>query len=93
MFTCQSVSSGGPAVVAPMRREQKLPLSWRKPAPASSKVNLALAKAESLSASVTKYLRLKSVFQQLIERGVRIGERNSFADTKVSEELNKQKVN
>lgn len=57
MFTCQSFSSGGPAEVAAVGREQKLPLSWGKPAPVSSKMSLPLAKAESVSASVTQYLR------------------------------------
>lgn len=35
--------------MAPVRREQKLPLSWRKSVPATSKMNLPLAQAESVS--------------------------------------------
>ncbi|PKU41961.1 protein pxr1-like [Limosa lapponica baueri] len=60
--------------------------------PASSKTDLPLAKAESISeggsTSVKIYLRSgkKPAAQQQPGRGVRIYERNNSADTKVSEE-------
>ncbi|XP_072707914.1 uncharacterized protein [Ciconia boyciana] len=62
-----------------------------KPMPASSKVDLPLAKAEPVgdggSASGITYLRSGGKTAQLqMERGVRICERNSPADTKASEE-------
>ncbi|GAB0209021.1 epimerase family protein SDR39U1 [Grus japonensis] len=60
--------------------------------PAASKTDLPLAKAEPISnggsASVITYLRRRGnkPAQQQPERGVRICERNNYADTKVSEE-------
>ncbi|KAK4807043.1 hypothetical protein QYF61_018384 [Mycteria americana] len=72
-------------------RCQKLPPCPIEPVPAGSKMDPPLAKAEptsdSGSASVIIYLRRgKNCCTTAAERGVRICERNNYADTKVSEE-------
>jgi len=79
--------------MASVRRCKMLPLCLIEPMPASSKTHPPLAKAEFISkggsASGITYLRRgkKTPSPQLrLERGLKICERNSSADTKVSEE-------
>ncbi|GAB0186125.1 mitochondrial enolase superfamily member 1 [Grus japonensis] len=78
--------------VASVRCHHKLPPCVTEPIPASSKMDLPLAKAEPISDSGSTsgitYLRKgkKLLCNSSWERRVRIHERNNSADTKVSEE-------
>jgi len=73
---------------------QKVPLCPTEPRPASSKMDLLLAKAEPISnggsTSVIAYFRkgknLLGNSSSSQKRGLRRFDRNNFADTKVSEE-------
>jgi len=80
--------------VASVSSCEKLPPCLIKPVPASSKMDLLLAKAKSIisggSASVITYFRKgrkkTTVVRRQLERGGRGSVRNNSADTKVSEE-------
>ena len=80
---CQRGSTG----VASVRRCQKLPWCLIQPVPASSKMDLPLAKAKAISSggstSVIRYVRRGGKLRR--ERGVRICKRKNSADVKVSE--------
>jgi len=78
--------------VAPVRSCEKLPPCLIQPVPASSKMDLPLAKPEPVSdggsaSGITQLRRgKKTVGNGSRERGVRRCERNNPADTNVSEE-------